>query len=173
MFFDSNRTADILVMRVDAYPDYMAASLGNGMVRFIGPWSRLNTTSESYSFRIGEDEDGDYGFIIDNTPLPSYGASSGRDVTFFVSVTAMSEPETLEWSSGIGWYPLIIGVILVVVVVGLMLVMLATRRREKDVVLMPYSMQAGQSGQELVTCSNCGNQVPKGKYCAKCGQKFH
>ncbi len=171
VFFDSNRTADIFIMEIEDYSDYLASSLGNSSFTVIGPWSRLNTTSESYSFRIRED--GEYYFIVDNTPLPRSGASSGREVTFFVSVTSMDEPEPIESTSVVWWLPLIIGLILVVVLISLVLVVLATRRREKDPVMMPYSVQAWQMGQEFMTCTSCGNRVPKGRYCAKCGQKLH
>lgn len=162
---------DILVFDGHGYSEYVQAFYGNGTAELYGAGSRLNAMDEHYIFTIPRD--GTYQFVVDNSHLPINGASPGADTNFSASASIMVSPEPLDWSTEIGWVPLMIIATLVIgLVLGLMLPVLFGKKKRKGVVLMPYQVPAGARAQELVTCSKCGNPVQKGNFCAKCGGRL-
>ncbi len=162
---------DILVFDEHGYLEYTLAFFGNGTAGLYGPGSRLNATEEIYTFRIPQD--GTYQFVVDNSHLPVNGASTGANTNFSVHAEITVAPEALEWSTGIGWVPwMIIAILVIGLVLGLTLTVLFGKKKRKEVVLLPYYVHAGARAQELVTCSKCGNPVPKGNFCAKCGGRL-
>lgn len=162
---------DILVFDEHGYSRYVQAFHGNGTAELYGPGSRLSATDEHYSFIVPRD--GTYQFVVDNSHLPVNGANAGRNTNFSVSAEFIPAPEALEWSTGIGWVPsMIIAILVIGLVLGLMLAVLFGKKKRKEVVLLPYQVHAGPRPQELVTCSKCGNPVPMGNFCAKCGGRL-
>ena len=171
--FHSNVPIDFLLMDAADYPDYSrAASQGQGTFDYYIQGSRLNNTFESYTFRFPRT--GTYAFIIDNTRVPLHGAASGVSVTFSIEASAPPEPpEPLIWSSDITLLPLIAIVIVIVVVISvLLLVLLAGKRKDRVVVPLIVPTHTGKPDVAQMVCSSCGNLVPVGTFCSKCGKRL-
>lgn len=168
--FHSDASIDFLLMDAADYPDYSrAASQGQGTFDYYIQGSRLNNTFESYTFRFPRT--GTYAFIVDNTRVPEHGAKSGVNVTFFIE--ASTPPEPLTWSSDISLLPLIAIVIVIVVVISvLLLVLLTGKRKDRRVVPLVIPTQTGEADVAQMVCSSCGNLVPVGTFCSKCGKRL-
>jgi hypothetical protein len=171
--FHSNASVDVLIMDAVDYPDYVrAASQGQGTFDYYAQGSRFNNTFGSYSFVFPRT--GTYAFIVDNTRVPAHGAESGVRVTFFIEgSTPPGPPDPLTYSTDISLLPLIVMVIVIVVVISvLLLVLLAGKRKEREVVPLIMPMQTGEPFVTQMVCSNCGNLVPIGTFCSKCGKRL-
>ena len=161
---------DVLLIDWNDYSEYSnVASQGQGTFDYHREESRLNAARVSWWFTIPHA--GTYAFIVDNTPEPGQGASSGKRVSFSLSVMIWSTSEAPDPPDDYGWVFGMIGVSLVLVAVGVFLLLLLDGRRKSRMV-MPVPVQAEERGAGPVTCPNCSNLVRTGVYCTKCGERF-